>query len=43
MGSAFIDDFEHNCAAAEAVGLHPVWHQGDDAATIAAVDAFLGR
>ncbi len=40
---AFIDDFEHNCEAARAVGLHPVWYQGDDGATIAAVDAFLGR
>lgn len=40
---AFIDDFEHNCEAARAVGLHPVWYQGDDEATIAAVDAFLGR
>ena len=40
---AFIDDFAHNCEAAQAVGLHPVWYQGDDAATIAAVDAFLGR
>jgi len=38
---AFIDDFAHNCDAAKAVGLHPVWHQGDTAATIAAVDAFL--
>lgn len=39
----FIDDFAHNCEAAAAVGLHPVWYQGDDAATIAAVDALLGR
>lgn len=40
---AFIDDFAHNCEAAAAVGLHPVWYQGDVPATIAAVDAFLGR
>jgi putative hydrolase of the HAD superfamily len=40
---AFIDDFAHNCEAAAAVGMHPVWYQGDDAATIATVDAFLGR
>lgn len=41
---AFIDDFEHNCAAAETVGLHPVWHRDDDtAATIAALDALLRR
>ncbi len=37
----FIDDFAHNCEAAKAVGLTPVWHQGDTAATIAAVDGLL--
>ncbi|WP_372787688.1 HAD family hydrolase [Paraconexibacter sp.] len=37
----FVDDFAHNCDAAKAVGLTPVWHRGDTAATIATIDALL--
>jgi putative hydrolase of the HAD superfamily len=38
---AFVDDFEHNCAAAAALGMHAVWFRDNEQA-IAELEAVLG-
>jgi putative hydrolase of the HAD superfamily len=40
--TTFVDDLRPNVDAARALGIHGVWHRGDDEATTAAISANLG-